>query len=124
MGAAAIALLGALLSPQDLAVQTGGTAIWAGPAFDAAHLSQVVTGVGVTALSIQTLTSQVSNVFISMPANGTVNIRTGDIAYDSQASSGFSGIQTINANTGFGSSSQAATSVAVSGGFSIGPKSP
>lgn len=134
MGVAVIAFMGALLgstdvveppgvllSPEELAEPAGAWPAWARTAFDAGRLAQAFAAMGGSSVSMQSMTSRVSNITITVGANGAVNIRTGDISTGSDEASGLAGIQTININTGFASSVQGATSVAV-GSLTFGPQ--
>jgi hypothetical protein len=113
--------LGALLTPQELALQSAGTvtppqsAFSANFALDPATLSSTTAGQGMIATSIQTMTASVSNVTFTGGADMQGNFRSGDINIGRDDASGMSGIQTVSLSTGFGSSVQAATSIAASG---------
>jgi hypothetical protein len=116
MGIAALALLGALLGPQDLAEATPWTSPpGLGQALDSGALAVTVAGAASMSISSQTLTASVSNVQFIGASGGQGSLRTGDINLAASDSSGFSGIQVVNINTGFGSSTQAAVSVAAGG---------
>ena len=110
MGIAVIALLGALLSQQDLAglapLQAGGR----GPAMDTEGLAGITAGS--TAISTQALTASVSNVQAAFSPGGSSGLRTGDITIGAADTTGFSGIQAISLNTGVASTAQAAISIA------------
>jgi hypothetical protein len=120
MGLAAIALLGALLTPQELTAQTAGAltptdAPFASLALDAQALSSITAGEGTVSMSVQTLTGSVDHVSFSGGADLQAAIRSGDINMSRDDASGMSGVQTVSLSTGFGSSVQAATSIAASG---------
>jgi hypothetical protein len=127
MGLAAIAMLGVLLSPQDLAVQSAGTFtppladLPASLALDASALASTTAGEGTMAMSSQTLTSSVSQVSFTGGADMQGSLRTGDINLGQNDASGFSGMQAVNISTGFGSSVQSAISIAA-GSVAFGPK--
>jgi hypothetical protein len=125
MGLAAIAMLGALLSPQDLAVRSAGaltpSETPAGLALDASTLASTTAGDGTMAMSSQTLTSSVSQVSFTGGGDMQGSLRTGDINVGQNDASGFSGMQAVNISTGFGSSVQSAISIAA-GSVVFGPK--
>jgi hypothetical protein len=122
MGLVAIALAGALLTPQELADQWAGAGFTPPPsmvsdslALDPATLSARTAGQGMIAMSAQTMTASVRNVSFSGGADLQAGFHSGDINIGQDDASGMSGIQTLSLSTGFGSSVQAATSIAASG---------
>lgn len=107
MGMAVIALAGALLSPQDLAVTVTAPAIAVMQSLDLGALSNVATGLGGPAISTQTLNATTSNVALTLSGQGMV--RTGDVVFDRSAVA--SGIQANVLDTGLGSTGQALVSI-------------
>jgi len=107
MGMAVIALAGALLSPQDLAVTVTAPAIASMHSLDLGALSNVATGLGGPAISTQTLTAATSNVAVTVSGQGMV--RTGDMVFDRSAVA--SGVQANVLDTGMGSTGQALVSI-------------
>jgi hypothetical protein len=115
MAAAVFALLGALLSPQDLEASLTPTS-FSNLSLDAGALSNVTIDVGGSVTS-QTLSATVSQVTIrNVATQGTIS--TGNITLDGSAAGMTAGIQAMSLNTGLGSNSQATISIA--GGISFG----
>ena len=106
---AAIALTGALLSPQELDQTTGLGAAWSPAALmDLAFSSG---GSGSVAMSVQELSMTTTGVTLqAQPGFDLVNLRTGDVMIDGAGA--MSGIQAQTINSGIGSSVTAAVSIA------------
>jgi len=117
MGIAAFALLGALLSPQDLEA-TITPSSFSGPALDAGALANVSIGID-GSISNQTLTASVSNVTIGASSSQS-SVSTGSITLDGSSAGMTAGVQAISLNTGLASNAQAMISIA--GGLTFGAK--
>jgi len=117
MGIAAFALLGALLSPQDLESSVTPSS-FSGPALDAGALANVSISMD-GSISSQTLTANTSNVTISA-SGAQSSVTTGSITLDGSSAGMTAGVQAISLNTGLGSNAQAIISIA--GGLSFGAK--
>jgi len=114
MGIAAFALLGALLSPQDLEASLT-PASFSGLSLDAGALSNVAINVG-GSVSSQTLSSNTSHVTIVNTSTQST-LTTGNITLDGSAAGMTAGVQALSLNTGLASNSQAVISIA--GGISF-----